>query len=227
MTLRPISSYLTRFDEPAPPAAPPSFGDAFSFSDAVEEAGEPPSFLDMETPEGEETLSLAPPEPVASEAEIRALVEAELRAEFDAALEKEKAAAADRLAAERRKWSMEEGGRIGARFHHALEIGVAAIRGDLEQILEPFVTREILERLLKDFMARLRARLADEDNPTLQLSGPPDLLEIIAEKLKSEKIETEIVESDAIDVTARIGDTLLETRMEEWINRIREEAKSE
>jgi hypothetical protein len=223
MTLRPIASYLTRFDEPTPAAAL-AFDDGFHFHAPMEEAEEEPPFVAIEMSEAEE----APPaEPQESEADIRARVEAELQAVFDAALEKEKAEMNDRIAAERRKWSVEEGGRIGARFHQALEIGVASMRGDLEKILEPFVTREILERLLKDFMTRLRARLADDDNPTLQLTGPGDLLEIISEKLRSEKVSTQLIESDAIDVTARIGATIIETRMEDWINRIREEGEGE
>jgi len=232
MTLRPVASYLTRFDEPTPAAPPPGFGDGFSFVGAGgfggdapgAEAEDAPPLFGAEAGEAEE-----PPAATAEdiEAELRERIEAELKAQFDAALEKEKADIADRIAAERRKWTMEEGARIGSLFHQALEVGVASIRSDLEHILEPFVTREILERLLKDFMMRLRARLADEDAPTLQLSGPPDLLEAISDKLKSEKITTSIVKNDGIDVSARIGSTLVETRMEEWLNRLREESGSE
>jgi len=208
---RSVAFYLPRFDEEkivAPEPPPPPF-------DFVE--AEPEAEIVEAEPED--------PRPILTDELREQLLEegrAAAKPECDEKIERERAASAQRLDEERRRWAREEGERLGRDFRDALGRFSARIGDDVERILEPFVVREIREKMLVSLIETLHVLLADRENPVVHLSGPVDLLDAICAKLQGEDIATRIDDVGGVDVRARLDATTIETRLGEWMAQLRE-----
>lgn len=204
MILRPIASYLMRFD------------DARDSSPSDRESSEPGG--DLVSVSREMTTE-------AQSEEWRERILEEIRAaakiEYDALLEQQCAAFAARSIADRALWASDEGSRLGEQFHLALDRCMEGVQASIASILEPFVAHEILQSLLADFTTTLQTILADRQQPPIRLSGSRDLLEIIRSRLALENVTVSVADAAGIDVEAKIGSTLVETCMGEWMSRLR------
>lgn len=211
---RSVAFYLPRFDEPPTIIAPEP----------------PPLALALEVVEPEPKLEIPEAEPedlwprLTEELREQLLEEGRAAAElqFDEEIERERATFAQRLEEERRRWSREEGEKLARDFRDALSRFSARIGDDVEHILEPFVVREIRERMLAGLIETLRVLIADRENPVVHLSGPVDLLEAICTKLHSEDIATKVDDVTGVDVRARLDATTIETRLGDWMAQLRE-----
>ena len=164
------------------------------------------------------------PSPNFSEEMRQSLIEEGRRAaqvEFEAAIDRERAEFNERLQAERKAWVSEEGNRLAEQIVGALRDFQTSLDSNLERILEPFVIESVRRKILSDVIAQLRALIADRERPVIQLSGPMDLLEAICAELSSSEVTAAITDIGGIDVKARIGATLVETSMEEWLHQLR------
>jgi flagellar biosynthesis/type III secretory pathway protein FliH len=159
MTIHSAAVYLVRFDQP--PSAPAATAGANDDAPEIEPlAASPP-------PPDE-----PPPPPARSEEEI--LAEAETK--FKAALVQEREAFERRLEEERARWVKEQGEALGREFARSQEQSMTALRADVARILSPFVSREIVDRVLEDLIAAMRRGLANEESPLVSVSAPRDLL---------------------------------------------------
>lgn len=209
--LRPIGSYLTNFDVGMTQTEP-----VFAVSEAAPMFG-----LEADTPPSEDLL--------AEEREkAREELRAELEQEYEAKLEEERQAFAkereafdQRLEALRAAWVEEEGTRIAQVIQQDIESSIGKISDAIGHILTPFLTDSARTRSLEDFIETVRSAALDEANPLIELRGPPDLLEVTKERLSREQISLRTVETDSVDIAAKINSTLIETRMEEWVQRLR------
>jgi citrate lyase gamma subunit len=219
---RPVGSYLTRFDKTpilAPPplvAAPEEEAVGFAGFAPIESAPPPPP-----------APALIMPEPVDEERlreELRAEIEksfAEKLEEEKRALVAEKKAFEEKFDADRAAWRKETGARIAEEIRGEFDKCAASLRDALAGLLKPFLSRQFLEKSLNDFVEVVTTSAADRDNPVVELEGPADLLEIVAGKLEQENIVVRVIEKDRFDVSARIDSTQIETRMEEWLRRLK------
>jgi hypothetical protein len=207
---RSVAFYLTRFDEPS--------------ESVLSESAEPiilGATLFEPTPAKEEE-----PEPVEALTDVlRAQLVEEGRdsakAEYDELIERERGEFDQRLEEERRRWAREEGARLGDRFRSALDELSTRLGDEVGRVLEPFVSREIRERMLVDLVERLRVALADRDDVVVRLSGPADLLDAVCEKLDREGIATRIEDVGGVELRARLDSTTIETRLGEWAEQLR------
>jgi len=209
---RSVAFYLPRFDEEPKSLAPEPPPPVIDFVEAEPEA---------ETPEAEPEDA----RPVLTDEMREQLHEegrAAAKAECDEKIERERTAFTQRLEEERRRWSREESERLGREFRDALGRFSARIGDDVERILEPFVVREIREKMLVGLIETLRVLIADRENPVVHLSGPVDLLEAICTKLHGDDIATRIDDVGGVDVRARLDATTIETRLGEWMAQLRE-----
>jgi len=211
---RSVAFYLPRFDE-----------------EPKIVATEPAALaIDLVLPEPEADIVEPEPEPegprpaLTDELREQLLEEgrASAQAECIETIERERAAFAQKLEEERRHWAREEGERLGRDFRDALERFSAHIGDEVERILEPFVVREVRERMLVGLVDTLRILLADHENPVVHLSGPVDLLDALCAKLNSEDVATKIDDVGGVDVRARLDTTTIETRLGEWMAQLRE-----
>lgn len=213
--IRPVSLYLTRFgEEPEPDFSAPG---AFQPEPAPLRAVE---IGDLSEEARETLLAQARAE---AKAEYDAAL-AEMRAAHEAQLERERSDFDGRLVIERRDWAAEEGARLGQEFSRVIEEVAERLENSVAEILEPFVAEKIKERMLSDFVAKLRLLLADRKHPLVQLSGPMDLLESVRARLDGADVATTIAEVGGVDVKARLDQTVIETRLEEWIEEFGAEA---
>ncbi len=162
--------------------------------------------------------SLETREAVARE-EIRVAAEAH----YFARLEQEIAHFNEQLAVERRVWIENEGTRLAEQFGHAYTACSTELREVVGRVLRPFVSRSILERSLSDFVDAIRNAASAAETPLVQLRGPSDLIEIIGQRLDSERISFTSTIADAVEVEAKIRNTTIETQLGEWIKQLRNE----
>lgn len=208
--LRPIGSYLTKFDS----------GDAEIDSIPAVAETAPVFDLDAHMPSREDFLA-EEREKAREEARVALEREYEVKlADERQAFEKEREAFDQRLEALRAAWVEEEGTRIAKAIHQDIEARFENIRESLARILTPFLTHNALTHSLEDFIGAVRSAALDQTNPLVELQGPPDLLEVARERLSQEQISLRTIETNSVDIAARINSTLIETRMEEWVRRL-------
>jgi hypothetical protein len=217
--LRPITSYLTKFDHGGKPpvdiaAAPPPFESmrenfGFLAEEVHDEPSEPPASNELD--------------------DAREALRAELEREFQVRLEEERQgfeqereAFARRLEAERAQWAREEGAKIAEDIHAQFEGCLTNLRAALARLLTPFLTHRALEQSIADFVAAVRAAASDQANPTVELRGSRDLLEVVADKLSEAPISIRTIETDGAEIAAHVDGSLIETCMQEWVRRLRD-----
>lgn len=213
--LRPVGSFLTRFDsQPAyqPEPAPPT---PCGFLDDEPAASDPDELHSISEMEDQRQA-------------LRELIERECEEKFDEerrAWEEERQAFAEVFKDERRKWAEEEAERLSAEIKAEFEAGAQALREALARLLAPFLRRQFLEISLDDFIETLRSAAADpeRDKAYVELEGPPDLVDAVTEKLSRDNIACRAVTRDSFDITARIDNTIIESRMEEWVRSLKAE----
>jgi hypothetical protein len=212
--LRPIGAYLTKFDEFK---APPPVLESFSLTPAI-------------APEELQPVEPSIPEELLAEERERARSDLrdELEREFESRLVKEQEAFANeretlvaKFASERESWSREEGARLAAELQRNFETFTELLRDTLAGLLTPFLTRHALEQSLADFVRLVASAASNQENAFVELRGPSDLLEVVSQKLAQENIAVRAIERESADISARIDSTVLETRMEEWVQRLR------
>jgi hypothetical protein len=120
-------------------------------------------------------------------------------------------------AQERAKWVTEEGGRLAEQIRAGfVELEIALAEG-LERVIKPFVTAALRQQMvsaLKDVLASL---LSDERQYGLKISGPEDLLKVLAAGLATSSRAIEFVPKTGVDVIVVADATTIETRLADWL----------
>ena len=207
MTIHRAAAYLVRFDEA--PAAPNVAAGENDDASGMEPLTRPPP----------EAVAIEPLPPQRTEVDI--LAEAE--AGFAERLARESETFEQRLRDERARWAREHGERLGRALLRSQEDAMRALRDELTNILSPFVSREIVERVTYDLIAAMRLAFANEDAPALCVSAPKDLLERIETTLKAENVSIKAQESEQVDAHVAFAATIVESRLQDWISRLSKE----
>jgi len=71
----------------------------------------------------------------------------------------------------------------------------------------------------------VEAAVSGGEFTSVQVSGPEDLLERVQQALAGRVEQTQFVANDSCDVRAVIDQTVLETRLGEWLAKIEEAAR--
>ena len=157
-------------------------------------------------------------------AEAVATVRAEERADAEWQLTEALAEQARSLRAEhdaaRKAWVEEQSDRIvtmiDARFTELGErLGVAAARA-----LRPFLVERLVDRSIVDLASCIERIMTDGISPPLEVTGPADLLDRLAEKLGGHAAAISFHPGDQADIAVTAGETLIETRLQEWVARL-------
>lgn len=174
-------------------------------------------------------VAAAPPPPEPTEAEkIEAAYQrgqaegrAAAQAEHDAKTAEEKIRYGIRMTAERQCWVREQGTLLADRIADScreLEYGLAET---VAQILEPFLISVLRQRAVSSFTEQLKALLSDRAMPVLRINAPPDLIEALRVKLGAAAPTIEYVPSDHPEIHVVADQTVIETQIQAWIDRIR------
>ena len=157
-------------------------------------------------------------------AEAVATVRAEERADAEWQLTEALADQARSLRAEheasREAWVEDQADRIAttidARFAELGErLGIAAARA-----LRPFLVERLVDRSVEDLANCVGRLKTDGTAPLIEISGPVDLLDRLAEKLGGHATAISFHPGDQADIVVTAGETLIETRLREWVARL-------
>lgn len=206
MTGRPVAQYLARFDAERPQDAADVAEDHLACSP-----------LAVLTPVEDRALliQMARDEGRAEGLEIA-------RAEQAAALAEEKLRFERRLAADRAAWANEEARRLAERLVVAISEAEANIAGSVARILRGYLPDVVRRKAVEQFADDIRTLFAGKAHPIVRISGAADLLAVLAEELSSLADAIEYAPDQSADVTAIADQTLIETRMEAWLERVKD-----
>lgn len=157
-------------------------------------------------------------------AEAVATARAEERADAEWQLTEALTEQANALRAEqegaRRAWVEEQSDRIASAIGDQFsalsqQLGTAAARA-----LRPFLVERLVDRSIDDLAACVTRLLTDSAAPVLGVTGPADLLERLAEKLGDHAAGITFRPDAKADIVVTAGETLIETRIQEWVARL-------
>ena len=166
----------------------------------------------------------APAPPPEDRAALLAEAASRGRAEGRAQAQSESAAAlafaqADfdaRLAAARGEWCAAEGDRLAAGFSAALQALGGQLTDRVGTLLVPVLTAGLRRQAVDDLALTLAQLLADPRHAPVRISGPADLLDALAGKLGVGESSVAFHPSEAIEVTIRADQTIIETQLGAW-----------
>jgi hypothetical protein len=146
------------------------------------------------------------------------------RAEFDATRAADLAAFELRLA-EREKELLAS---IGDTFCGQVVEGLAAIEErvghHVATALLRFLDHAVRERAVGELREAICALVAGGTAIRLRVSGPAALIKRVEGVIESAGVPVELVESGSADLSVTIDDTIIETNMAAWMNRLMSEA---
>lgn len=129
-----------------------------------------------------------------------------------------------RLAEERQRWAEEEGDRLAASLDTASKEIEARIGAQLVNVLTPFLSERLRERMVQDLSAVISEMLTTGAHLRLRISGPGDLLARLGELLGSDQKVIEWSADEGPEIRVIADETLIETDIGRWISRFDEGA---
>jgi hypothetical protein len=105
-------------------------------------------------------------------------------------------------------------GEIG----NQLETKIAAVTA---RVLEPFISSAVQKKAVASFVEQLSSLTSDTRRPTLRISGPSDLLELVRSKLGVRSIAVELRATQGAEVSIIVDELVLETQLKLWVERMK------
>lgn len=181
---------------------------------AAEEAIELPSFLqrtEREEEEPDDTTDLIANARLAAAAETRAAADRQierLRDEHEAA-----------LAAARRQWTEEFAAELSQRFAEAVgEIG-ERVCDSVGRVLLPFLGHELRDAASRALIAQIVPLFGGADGTLIRISAPDDIAETLRRVFPPGQA-VEFVASETGEVRIVAGETVIETRIAHWADKL-------
>lgn len=147
---------------------------------------------------------------------------AEARAEFAMELATQRDLFDRQLASDRQSWATDEGERIAQSLASGLRELEARIAETTARILKPFLAAELQQRAIAELAANLETLTAKDSGVSVHVSGPADLLEALRARLADKIIAVAYAPGGDCDLRVRVGETILETRLGDWMARLGE-----
>ena len=112
------------------------------------------------------------------------------------------------------------GGEAAARMLETLEGMeerlVAVTSAATARILGSIVSDDIRKRCIEELAQTIRRAAGDDETIRIRVKGPQPLFAALVEHLGDWAVHLEHVESDGMDLTVDINETVFETRLAEW-----------
>jgi hypothetical protein len=136
-------------------------------------------------------------------------------------LEEERARMRETLAgdieAARRAWLAQEGEQLAAAHKAAFANFETRCAQAVAAILRPFLTDMAIGRVTESLVANLEVLFTSRTTSLFEISGPQHLLDALREKFAGREATIAWKPDDAIDVRVRVGDTIIETQLGDWM----------
>lgn len=164
------------------------------------------------------------PDPAAVLAAAVEAARAEERAAARAAFEAERARDAEafeaHLALVRQQWAAESAETLSAGLKAAIAEMEERIANATGRLLLPFLNEAVRAKAVEDLSANITRLLRAPQAPTLRISGPQDLLDML--RTRCGEIGIEFVPTTDVDVRVTADDTVIETQLSAWRSRLSE-----
>jgi hypothetical protein len=144
-------------------------------------------------------------------------------AEGDTKLAEERVRGAVRLGEERAKWSDQQAVAIVNGFTAACRELETNIASSVARILQPFLVDAVRDKAVAALVEQITALTSSSPVPVFRITGPADLLDLVRAQLDTARrtgIEYQVTDSFEIRVVA--DQTVIETQMSAWIERLKE-----
>lgn len=146
---------------------------------------------------------------------------AKARTEHEAQLTQERLAFETRLASERQTWTRQESETLSEKIEAVFAEVESNIAGSVERVLRPFVADALRGRIIDLLAEHVGALLRGSECPVIEISGEEDLLALLRERLSASSCAIHYSPKDSIDLRVVAGQTIIESQIEAWIERIK------
>lgn len=142
------------------------------------------------------------------------------QAEADLAVAAERRRGDELLASERARWSRDEGSRLADLLGAGLSAIEEGIARSAAGILTPFLEAGRRDEVMRELADAVSTLLRPSDAALLRVEGPGDLLAGLRDRLGARADLCEFRTSDRPDIALLCGETVIETRLRDWADRI-------
>ena len=144
-------------------------------------------------------------------------------AEMATKLEAERAYYAQQLELERFTWANREAEKLAELFATGIQEIEANVANVTARILKPFLAESAHRQAIAELLQALETLIGKNQDMTLEISGPEDLLQLIREKLRDRNVAALFSPGTDVDVRVVAGQTILETSLGAWMDKLRSE----
>ncbi len=218
MTPRPVSDYLTRFGGHDLPQLPAESSLPEPLPEPGPETSADDSMFELPASCGDEDVSGG-----RDESYERGFAEG-LR-ELEESRRAERLAFDARLALERAGWAAHQGERLGERLDAALQEIETQIAASVATILRPFLGAAVRDKAVGELAESVGLMLSGKEQPMLQISGPDDLLAALRARWPKGVAAAEWTAASSVDVRIIADRTIIESRIERWMEWIETSSK--
>ena len=117
----------------------------------------------------------------------------------------------------RRSWSQKQAAVLAQQTADAITALKSEIEETVARILKPIVEKTLVEEALSKLAIEIGKLLSDDDAIRLKISGPSDLVSQLS-NLIPQNVPVTIIEGDTPEVTVFANKTVIETRLNEWLD---------
>lgn len=97
-----------------------------------------------------------------------------------------------------------------------------SIGEQVARVVAPFLERSLSEQMIGHLAGAIAQVLADHEGTRVAVSGSQSMFESLKTALGDRAAQLDFTEADGFDLTARLEDTVLSTRLSEWADTLRE-----
>lgn len=134
-------------------------------------------------------------------------------------LDRQRGEATRLLEEERRRWAEEVAGPLAAQISTALYTLGDSLADRVGRLLQPFLGTELRDSACRSLIAQIRPLLAGADGAVIRVHGPELLLATLRNVFQIGGA-VEFVESNTIEVTVTTTETIIETRIGDWVAKL-------
>ena len=140
-------------------------------------------------------------------------------------LASERAAAEDRLRAERERWVREESERLSSGLVNGLKEIEEKVSDKVAKILIPFLSATLREQILNELASTLDALLARGNATSVTVAASDDLISELKPRLGGQGDVVRYLPNQSPDFRIVADETIIETRLSAWLHRLDESSK--
>lgn len=126
-----------------------------------------------------------------------------------------------RLNDARARWLAEEAGRLADGWKAALEDLETRLADTAAGLLAPLVEAALAAKAASELSAAVADLLSQDARKIIRVTGPADLVEMLRVRLGEAAGSIEFTTAGSVDLKLVAGDTVFETQLEPWSQRLR------